>query len=206
VRALATRFADAVDRLNGWIGRLSRWLIIVMVAIGAYNAIARWATREVGIGLSSNALNEMQWYLFSVVFLLGAAYCLREDVHVRVDVLYERLSPKGRGWIDLMGSLLFLLPFSVLMIQVSIPAVRNSWSIFETSPDPGGLPRYPLKTLLIVAFVLLFLQGLAQIVRAIERIRGDGEDGPKHEHGIRVAHRDADDGRGAPTAEPGAGT
>ena len=206
MRALATRFADAVDRLNGWIGRLSRWLIIVMVAIGAYNAIARWATREVGIALSSNALNEMQWYLFSVVFLLGAAYCLREDVHVRVDVLYERLSPKGRGWIDLMGSLLFLLPFSVLMIQVSIPAVRNSWSIFETSPDPGGLPRYPLKTLLIVAFVLLFLQGLAQIVRAIERIRGDGEDGPKHEHGIRVAHRDADDGRGAPTAEPGAGT
>jgi len=206
VRALATRFADAVDRLNGWIGRLSRWLIIVMVAIGAYNAIARWATREVGIALSSNALNEMQWYLFSVVFLLGAAYCLREDVHVRVDVLYERLSPKGRGWIDLMGSLLFLLPFSVLMIQVSIPAVRNSWSIFETSPDPGGLPRYPLKTLLIMAFVLLFLQGLAQIVRAIERIRGDGEDGPKHEHGIRVAHRDADDGRGAPTAEPGAGT
>lgn len=206
MRALATRFADAVDRLNGWIGRLSRWLIIVMVAIGAYNAIARWATREVGIALSSNALNEMQWYLFSVVFLLGAAYCLREDVHVRVDVLYERLSPKGRGWIDLMGSLLFLLPFSVLMIQVSIPAVRNSWSIFETSPDPGGLPRYPLKTLLIMAFVLLFLQGLAQIVRAIERIRGDGEDGPKHEHGIRVAHRDADDGRGAPTAEPGAGT
>jgi len=206
VRSLATRFADAVDTLNGWIGRLTRWLIIVMVAIGAYNAVARYATREVGIGLSSNALNEMQWYLFSVVFLLGAAYCLREDVHVRVDVLYERLSPKGRGWIDLLGSLLFLLPFSVLMIQVSIPAVRNSWRIFETSPDPGGLPRYPLKTLLIVAFVLLFLQGLAQIVRAIERIRGGGDDAPKHEHGIRVAHRDADGGGGAPSAEPGAGT
>ena len=184
--ALARRYADAVDRLNGWIGGLSRWLIIVMVAIGAYNAIARWATREVGISLSSNALNELQWYLFSVVFLLGAAYCLKEDVHVRVDVLYERLSPKGRGWVDLLGSLLFLLPFSVLMIQVSIPAVRNSWRILETPPDPGGLPRYPLKTLLIVAFALLFLQGLAQIVRAVDRIRKPDDDPPKHDHGIRV--------------------
>lgn len=176
MRALATRFADAVDRLNGYIGSLSRWLIILMVGIGAYNAVARWATRQLGVGLSSNALNELQWYLFSVVFLLGAAYCLKEDVHVRVDVLYERLSPKVRGWIDLLGSVLFLLPFSVLMIWVSIPAVRNSWRIMETSPDPGGLPRYPLKTLLIVAFALLFLQGLAQVVRAVERIRGDADE------------------------------
>jgi len=176
-----------------------------MVAIGAYNAVARWATRDVGINLASNALNELQWYLFSVVFLLGAAYCLKEDVHVRVDVLYERLSPKARGWIDLLGSVLFLLPFSVLMIQVSIPAVRNSWQILETSPDPGGLPRYPLKTLLIVAFALLFLQGLAQIVRAVERIRGGGGEGPKHEHGIRVAHSDGETpGAEGPESEGGA--
>ncbi|HKK91909.1 MAG TPA: TRAP transporter small permease subunit [Longimicrobiales bacterium] len=182
MRAFATRFADAVDRLNGYIGSLSRWLIILMVGIGAYNAVARWATRQLGVGLSSNALNELQWYLFSVVFLLGAAYCLKEDVHVRVDVLYERLSPKARGWIDLLGSVLFLLPFSVLMIHVSIPAVRNSWRILETSADPGGLPRYPLKTLLIVAFALLFLQGLAQIVRAIEQIRGGAEQRDDAEH------------------------
>jgi len=96
---------------------------------------------------------------------------------VRVDVLYERLSERARGWIDLLGTVLFLLPFSWLMLQVSLPAVRNSWRILETSPDPGGLPRYPLKSLLLVAFVLLFLQGLAQMVRAIGRIRGvDAED------------------------------
>lgn len=169
---LATRAADAVDRLNGWIGAMSRWLIILMVAIGAYNAVARWATRRLGVGLSSNAFNELQWYLFSAVFLLGAAYGLRENVHVRVDVLYGRLSTKAKSWIDLLGGLLFLLPFCWLMVQVSIPAVRNSWKILEASPDPGGLPRYPIKTLLIVAFVLLGLQGLAQIVRAVEGIRG----------------------------------
>ncbi len=201
MRALAIRYADAVDRLNGWIGGLSRWLIVVMVGIGAYNAVARYATRDLGVNLASNSLNELQWYLFSVVFLLGAAYCLKEDVHVRVDVLYERLSPKGRGWIDLLGSVLFLLPFSVLMIQVSIPAVRNSWRILETSPDPGGLPRYPLKSLLIVAFALLFLQGLAQIVRAVERIRGTGDEPPRHDHGIRVGAGDGD-----PPAAPEAGT
>jgi len=184
---------------------VARWLILVMVAIGAYNAVARWATREVGVNLASNALNELQWYLFSIVFLLGAAYCLREDVHVRVDVLYERLSGRARGWVDLLGTVLFLLPFSWLMLQVSWPAVRNSWSIMETSPDPGGLPRYPLKSLLLVAFVLLFLQGLAQIVRAVARIRSGGGEGEHHDHGIRVAHLEDEDTDGTSgAASPGA--
>ena len=120
-------------------------------------------------------------------------------------MLYERLSSRARGWIDLLGSLLFLLPFSWLMLQVSWPAVRNSWSIMETSPDPGGLPRYPLKSLLLVAFVLLFLQGLAQIVRAIEQIRGAGGGDGHHDHGIRVAHLEGEDGDGASgVASPGA--
>jgi len=176
-----------------------------MVGIGAYNALARRATSWFQVNLASNALNELQWYLFSIVFLLGAAYCLKEDVHVRVDVLYERVSPKARGWIDLMGTVLFLLPFSWLMVQVSLPAVRNSWSILETSPDPGGLPRYPLKSLIIVAFVLLFLQGLAQIVRSIDRIRGQGGDEGEahHEHGIRVAHLEDEDGQSTPGTTPG---
>ncbi|MDT8367618.1 MAG: TRAP transporter small permease subunit [Longimicrobiales bacterium] len=172
---LVTRFVAAVDRLNGWIGSLARWLILVMVVIGAWNALARWATRHLGVGLASNALNELQWYLFSIVFLLGAAWALREDAHVRVDVLRERLTHRARAWVDLLGSVLFLLPFSALMIWVSIPTVRNSWRILETSPDPNGLPRYPIKTLLIVAFVLLFLQGSAEAIRAIRRIRAGTE-------------------------------
>lgn len=170
--------ARLIDRLNRRIGIVLRWLTVLMILMGAYNAVARYLTRWVGVTLSSNALNEAQWYLFSLVFLLGAAYALEVDAHVRVDVLYGRLSSRARGWIDLLGSLLFLLPFSVVMLWVSFPTVRNSWSIREMSPDPGGLPRYPIKAAILVAFFLLALQGLAQVVRSVDRIRGgDGHGG-----------------------------
>jgi len=163
--------AVAVDRLNDAMGALIRWLALGMVAVGAYNALARYATRYTEVSLTSNALNELQWYLFSVIFLLGAAYALNHDVHVRVDVLYSSLSRRARAWIDLLGSLLFLLPFSVLLLWVSWPAVRASWAIREVSPDPGGLPRYPIKMLILVSFFLLFLQGLAQVVKKVHVIR-----------------------------------
>lgn len=168
---LSQRFVRTVESLNDRLGVVLRWAALVMVLIGAYNAVARYLTRFTGFPLSSNALNEMQWYLFSAIFLLGAAYALRHDVHVRVDVLYTRLSRKGRAWIDLLGSLLFLLPFSLMMLWVSWPAVRNSWSIGEVSPDPGGLPRYPIKALILVCFALLALQGLAEIVRNVAVLR-----------------------------------
>ncbi|HZD04613.1 MAG TPA: TRAP transporter small permease subunit [Longimicrobiales bacterium] len=176
------RLAHGVDRLNGRIGTGLRWLALVMVLIGAYNAVARYVTRYADAQLSSNALNELQWYFFSVIFLLGAAYGLEQDVHVRVDVLYGRLTEEGRAWIDLLGSLLFLVPFSVLMLVVAWPAVMNSWSIRETSPDPGGLPRYPIKALLVVSFGLLLLQGLAQAVKQVAILRGvEHGEGPHRE-------------------------
>jgi TRAP-type mannitol/chloroaromatic compound transport system permease small subunit len=172
-----SRFVRAVDGLNDRIGGLLRWLVLVMVLVGAYNALARWATRHAGVALASNALNELQWYLFSVIFLLGAAWALRRDAHVRVDVLYERLSERGRALVELLGGLLLLIPFSVVMLWVSWPAVRNSWVIRETSPDPGGLARYPLKALLLVSFALLALQGVAEVVRAWRRLRTDPASG-----------------------------
>ncbi|MBW3535638.1 MAG: TRAP transporter small permease subunit [Gemmatimonadetes bacterium] len=165
-------FAGAVDRLNDAIGSFIRWLALVMVIIGAYNALARYATRYFQTALSSNALNELQWYLFSVIFLLGAAYGLRHDVHVRVDVMYAKVSDKGRAWIDLLGTVLFLLPFSVLMLWVSFPSVMRSWSIREVSPDPGGLARYPIKALVLVSFGLLVLQGVAHVVRQVAVLKG----------------------------------
>lgn len=180
-------FARAVERLNQRLGSILRWLALLMVLMGAYNAVARYLTRYAGVSLSSNALNEAQWYLFSVIFLLGAAYGLKVDAHVRVDVLYGRLSERARGWIDLLGTLLFLLPFAALMLWVSYPTVRNSWVIREVSPDPGGLPRYPIKALILVSFALLLLQGIAQAVRAVDRIRGgagdDGTEGASTEPG-----------------------
>jgi TRAP-type mannitol/chloroaromatic compound transport system permease small subunit len=121
--------------------------------------------------LNLTPASEAQWYMFSVIFLLGAAYALRHDVHVRVDVLYERLGPKARGWVDLVGAITFLVPFAILMLWVSFPAVRTSWRIRETSPDPGGLPRWPIKALILVSFALLLLQAVSQVVKSLDVIR-----------------------------------
>jgi TRAP-type mannitol/chloroaromatic compound transport system permease small subunit len=188
------RAADAVDRLNDGIGSAITWLSIVMILFGAYNALGRWATRFVGVNLSNNALQELQWYLFSVIFLLGAAWGLRHDVHVRVDVLYSRLSLRGKAWIDLVGTVFFLLPFCVMMLWVSYPAVARSWAVREGSPDPGGLPRWPIKALLLVSFSLLLIQGLALLVRQVDAIRkgvapgepraGPGEPDVRHGEGL----------------------
>ena len=168
------RFSAAVDGLNDRIGSTIRWLALVMVLVGAFNAIARYMTRYTGFALSSNAYLDLQWYFFSLIFLLGAAYGLNHDVHVRVDVLYSRLSEKTRAAIDLAGTVLFLLPFSLLMLWVSWPPVRNSWAIREASPDPGGLPRYPIKAVILISFALLVLQGLSQVAKQVAVLRGGG--------------------------------
>jgi TRAP-type mannitol/chloroaromatic compound transport system permease small subunit len=185
---LLRRLASRVDDLNDHIGIAIRWLVLVMVLIGAVSAVARYFSRDLGLSLNLTPATEAQWYLFSVVFLLGSAYALRHGVHVRVDVLYERLSKRTQAWIDLVGTTLLLIPFSVLMLWVSFPAVMNSWQIRETSPDPGGLPRYPIKALILVSFALLLLQALSQIVKHIDVIRGDtqaaGREAPEPEaHG-----------------------
>ena len=187
---LLRRFSRAVDGLNERIGTAIRWLALFMVLLGAFNAIARYLTKYTGMSLASNAYTELQWYFFSLIFLLGAAYGLRHDVHVRVDVLFARLSKKAQAWIDLAGTVLFLVPFCVLMLWVSWPAVRNSWSIKETSPDPGGLPRYPIKAVILLCFVLLLLQGLSHIVKQVEVLRGETEAAPAptddHGHGAHL--------------------
>lgn len=169
---ILNNIARGIDRLNGWAGSFIRWLVLLMVLIGAYNAIARYMTQFVGVQLANNAFYESQWYLFSIVFLLGAAYALDRDAHVRVDVLYSKLSEKGRAWIDLFGTLVLMLPFSIMMLYIAVPAVQNSWRVREMSSDPGGLPRYPIKTLVIFSFILLILQGLSQIIKQINILRG----------------------------------
>jgi TRAP-type mannitol/chloroaromatic compound transport system permease small subunit len=168
---MATRLTDAVDRLSEGAGALIRWLVLVMVLLGAFNAVARYFGRSIGLQLSSNALIEAQWYLFSLIFLLGAGYTLKRQGHVRVDVLYETFAPRTRAWIDLVGTLLLLLPFCVFGVVTTWPSVRNSWSVREGSPDPGGLPRYPIKSVILIAFALLFLQGLVWALRRADQIR-----------------------------------
>lgn len=167
-------FTRAIDRLTSHLGRFISWLTLAMVLIGAYNAIARYLGRFIGVNLSSNLYLELQWYLFSLIFLLGAGFALKENAHVRVDVLYGRLRRKAKARIDVIGSLLMLLPFCGFVLWVSWPSIRNSWIVREGSPDPGGLPRYPLKAVIIVAFVLLVAQGISQLLKDIAVLRGRG--------------------------------
>ncbi len=167
--------SQAIDRLNGAIGRLVGWLTLAMVLIGAYNAVVRYLGGFLGRSLSSNAYLELQWYLFSLVFLLGASYTYRQGAHVRVDLVYGRLAERGRAWIDLIGTLVLMLPFTVLCLWLSWPSVRNSWAVREVSPDPGGLARYPIKSVILLAFSLLVLQGISQAIKQVAILRGDRE-------------------------------
>lgn len=181
----------AIDKLNGLIGQAIAWATLVMILIGAYNAIVRYLGRFIGTNLSSNVYLELQWYLFSAIFLLGAAWTLREDAHVRVDVLFDRLSAKSRRVINIIGASLMLLPFCVFVFWTSVPSIRNSWAIREMSPDPGGLPRYPIKTLILISVVLLGLQGISQLIKDLV--------GSEEEFAVRDAVADAKDGTEADT-------
>lgn len=160
-------FSSRMNAVSEWLGRVVAWLVLLMIGIGAYNAVARYVERWAGVELSSNGLLEAQWYLFSAIFLLGASATLRRDEHVRVDVLYGRLKPKPKALVDLIGTLVLLLPFCALAIATSMPGAIESWSITEQSPDPGGLPRYPLKALVPLAFALLALQGLSEAAKRL---------------------------------------
>lgn len=164
--------ARGIDRLNDAVYAAIRWLTLAMIVVGALNALARYLTRYTGVALSSNAWFDLQWYMFSIIFLLGAAYGLNRDVHVRVDVMYNRATPRTRAWIDIAGTLLFIMPFCLMMLVTSWPAVRNSWAVREASPDPGGLARYPIKTLLLVCFTLLLLQALSQVIKRGAQLAG----------------------------------
>lgn len=155
----------AIDRLNRALGVVAAWLTLLMILIGALNTVLRYLDSYTGGGLSSNAFLEAQWFLFSLVFLLGAAYTLRRDGHVRVDVFYGRLSERGKAWIDLVGGVAFLIPFCAFALWVSWPFVMRAWDSREISPDPSGLPFYPLKTAMLVAFALLGLQSLSEIIK-----------------------------------------
>lgn len=152
-----------------------------MVLIGAISAVARYFARSQQWTLNLTPATEAQWYLFSLIFLLGAAYGLNHDVHVRVDVMYERMSPRVQAIIDMVGTLFFLVPFSILMLYVSFPAVRAAWNVREMSPDPGGLPRYPIKALILVSFVLLLLQAFSQLVKQVDVLIGVAPELDHHE-------------------------
>jgi len=168
---MLTRLVQFIDRFNEKLGRTLSWLTLVIILLGSYNALTGYIGHFAKRSLSSNAILELQWYCFSLIFLLGAAYGLKHDVHVRVDVFFSRTSDRVRAWINLVGTIIFLIPFCIFMIWTSWPSVRNSWAIHEMSPDPGGLPRYPIKTALLVGFVLLLAQAFSQLTKYVAQVR-----------------------------------
>jgi TRAP-type mannitol/chloroaromatic compound transport system permease small subunit len=159
--------ARAVDTLNERIGRAVLWFVLAATLISAGNALARY-----GLNLSSNAWLEIQWYLFGAIFLLAAGYTLKHNGHVRIDVLYGRWAPRTQAWIDLVGSVVALLPLCGLMVWFSWPGFLESWRLGETSPDAGGLVRWPVRLLIPLGFALLGLQGIAEAIKRIAVLRG----------------------------------
>lgn len=176
----ALRLSRTIDRLMEGVGALSMILVTLLLGIGIYNVAMRYIGRLTRQNLASNTLLEAQWYLFSIIFFLGFAFILKRNTHVRVDFLYQNFGPKARAWVNLFGTLVFLLPFCLLGIYVTYEPVLSSWGLrpngtwgpWEMSPDAGGLPRAPLKSMILVAFSLLILQGISEIIKHIAVLRG----------------------------------
>jgi TRAP-type mannitol/chloroaromatic compound transport system permease small subunit len=163
------KLSGLIDNINERIGKAATWLVLVVVVISSGNAVMRYA-----INWSSNGLLEIQWYLFSAIFLLCAAYVLKKNEHIRIDVIAGRFSPRTQNWIDIFGLLVFLLPMVVITMTLSWPVFMNAWQTGEGSPNPGGLIRWPVRLLLPVGFFLLLLQGLSELIKRIAFLTGDG--------------------------------
>jgi len=152
-----------IDRFTEYSGRAVAWLSLVLALVVCGLVITRYAFR-----ISLPALQEAALYLHATLFMVGAAFTLKSDGHVRVDIFYRGWSPRTRAWVDCIGTLVFLLPVCVLLLMTSWDYVAASWSVRETSSDPGGLPWvWLLKTLLLILPVMLILQGVAELLRRL---------------------------------------
>ena len=196
MKALAG-FTHVIDRLTDSLGWFSQLLAFITVLVTFYNVLARYLGKFIGVQLSNNRLLETQWYLFSMVFFLSFAYIVRHGINVRVDFIYANWPRKRQARLDYWGNWVFLFPFIIMGILVSWPAVMSSWgrppngtfldgvnflftgegawNKWEVSPDPGGWPRAPIKSMIIVSFVLLLLQALVEQIKLWARISGNDE-------------------------------
>ena len=172
------RLARLIDSLNERVGKSVYWLVLLMVLISAGNAIIRKV-----FSMSSNAWLELQWYLFSAVFLLASGYTLLRNEHVRIDILAGRLSHKAQAWIEIMGTVLFLLPMTVMLTVMSWPYFVRAYLDHEVSGSAGGLVLWYARILMPAGFFLLSLQGVSELIKRAAFIAGKGPDPVKrHDH------------------------
>ncbi|HUJ85641.1 MAG TPA: TRAP transporter small permease subunit [Burkholderiales bacterium] len=157
----------AIDALNERVGRTLMWLVLAAVLVSAGNATSRYM-----LDIASNAWLELQWYLFSAVFLLCAGYTLRHNEHIRIDVVNSHLSTRTQMWIDIFGLVLFLVPMSLIIIWLSWPVFVNAYESGEISVNAGGLIRWPARLMVPVGFSLLLLQGISELIKRIAYLMG----------------------------------
>ena len=161
-----------IDALTTRLGQVMWWLTLVMVLIGFFNVVTRYAGRALGVSLGGTLYIALQTYAYDLVFLLGAAYVFRVDAHVRVDIIYSNLRRGARALIDIFGILFFLFPFCYMGIYFSRSYVAASWRQLEVNRNAGNIPVYPIKAVIIVAFVLLIFQGVSELIKNIAFLQG----------------------------------
>ncbi len=181
------RLSRVIDSFNERIGKVAAWAIVVAILVSAINAIIRRI-----FGVSSNAWLELQWYLFGAVFMLCAAWTLRVNEHIRIDIISSRLSKRGRDRIDLIGHLFFLFPFVALMLYLSFPYFINSYRSGEVSSNAGGLLIWPAKGLILLGFISLAFQWLSELIKRVAIMKGqlvDEHDSAGHHSAEAEAER-----------------
>jgi TRAP-type mannitol/chloroaromatic compound transport system permease small subunit len=161
------KMSRGIDAFTKWTGKRLAWLILVAVVVSAINAIIRKT-----FDMSSNSWLELQWVLFSIVFLLCSPWTLLDNEHIRIDIVNNMMPKKVRDSIDVIGHVFFLMPLCVVMIITGIPFFLRSWQINEQSGNAGGLPQWPAKSLIMIGFALLLVQGISELIKRIAVMRG----------------------------------
>jgi len=156
-----------IDIVNEKIGVVCNWLVLIACVVSAGNAMVRYA-----YDTSSNAWLEIQWYMFAVIVMFGASYTLKRNEHVRVDLFYMTLSRRGQLWIDILGTIVFLLPTCAILGWLSWPFFMQSFNVYEHSSNAGGLIRWPIKLVLPVGFALVALQGVSELIKRVAFLNG----------------------------------
>ncbi|MGJ5134989.1 MULTISPECIES: TRAP transporter small permease subunit [unclassified Bradyrhizobium] len=159
--------SNAIDQLNEKIGYVCNLLVLLACLVSAINAMIRYA-----FSYSSNGWLELQWYMFALLVMFGASYTFRRNEHVRVELLYLYLSERGQLWLDLIGTLFFLIPTCLLLAYLSWPFFMQSYSVNEMSANAGGLLRWPVKFAIPAGFVMLALQGLSEVIKRAAALQG----------------------------------
>jgi TRAP-type mannitol/chloroaromatic compound transport system permease small subunit len=159
--------SNGIDWLNEKLGGICNWLVLAACVVSAANAMIRYA-----FGYSSNSWLELQWYMFALFVMFGASYTFKKNEHVRVEILYLMLSERGQLWLDMIGTLCFLIPACLLLSYLSWPFFHQSYVVGEISSNAGGLIRWPIKIFLPIGFALLSLQGVSELIKRFAMLTG----------------------------------